>query len=198
MSNADESRTRAETAIERQRRIQEAIARQPRQMTLQLARELGVAEVDVIRAMPQDRVRELDVSRWEEIFRRLEGLGRVRVLLSNAAATIEAMGAFGGFSVTGDYFNVQTPTLDLHIRWRELAAVFTVQKPGHTDGHVTHSVQFFDHSGNAALKVFLSFGEPLAPQRQKWLDELHQALSRAARSASAEDVSIWPSHPRIR
>ena len=45
-----------------------------------------------------------------------EGLGSVRVLVSNGAATIEVDGQFGGFSTTGEFFNVQTDTLDLHIR----------------------------------------------------------------------------------
>jgi putative hemin transport protein len=100
-------------------------------MTLQLARDLGVPEVEVIRAFPPERVAELDVARWEELLRSLEALGLVRVLVSNGANTIEVDGQFGGFSTAGEFFNVQTETLDLHIRWRQLAAVFAVKKPGH-------------------------------------------------------------------
>src|SRR5262245_42732365 len=101
-------------------RIRAAVARNPRQMTLQLARDLGVPEVEVIRAFPPDRVTELDVSRWEELLRGLEAFGPVRVLVSNGAATVEVDGRFGGFSTTGEFFNVQTDSLDMHIRWREL------------------------------------------------------------------------------
>ena len=36
-------------------RIRQAVAANPRKMTLQLARDLGVPEVDVIRAFPPDR-----------------------------------------------------------------------------------------------------------------------------------------------
>src|SRR4051794_4705731 len=85
-----------------------------RKMTLQLARDLGVPEVEVIRAFPPDRVTELDVGRWEELLRRLEPLGSVRVLVSNGATTIEVDGQFGGFSTTGEFFNVQTDSLDMH------------------------------------------------------------------------------------
>ena len=35
-------------------------------MTLQLARDLGVPEVEVIRALPDDRAVELDATRWED------------------------------------------------------------------------------------------------------------------------------------
>src|SRR6185436_15719260 len=111
-------------------RIRAAVAKNPRQMTLQLARDLGVPEVAVIRAFPADRVVELDIERWEELLRDLEAVGAVRVLVSNGAATIEVDGQFGGFSSTGEFFNVQTDSLDMHIRWKQLAAVFAVVKPG--------------------------------------------------------------------
>src|SRR5262249_7882866 len=125
-------------------RIRAAVEKNPRKMTLQLARDLGVPEVEVIRAFPPDRVMELDIARWEELLRSLEGIGSVRVLVSNGAATIEVDGRFGGFSTAGEFFNVQTDSLDLHIRWEQLAAVFAVEKPGHMDGTATYSFQFFD------------------------------------------------------
>src|SRR5215813_423931 len=136
-------------------RIRMAVEKNPRKMTLQLARDLGVPEVEVIRAFPPDRVMELDLARWEELLRSLEGFGPVRVLVSNGATTIEVDGQFGGFSTAGEFFNVQTDTLDMHIRWQQLAAVFAVEKPGHMDGVATRSIQFFDRTGAAALKVFL-------------------------------------------
>jgi putative hemin transport protein len=153
-------------------RLREAVRRQPGRMTLQLARELGVPEVEVIRAFPNDRAAELDAARWEDLIRNFEALGPVRVLVSNGATTMEVVGQFGGFSTTGEFFNVQTDSLDLHIRWRELAAAFAVEKPGHMDGRATYSVQFFDRAGAAALKVFLNFGEPLSTERLRLFHQL--------------------------
>src|SRR4051794_28778554 len=115
-------------------RIRSAVEKNPRKMTLQLARDLGVPEVEVIRAFPAERAVELDIAHWEELFRSLEALGAVRVLVSNGATTIEVDGQFGGFSTAGEFFNVQTDSLDMHIRWRQLTAVFAVEKPGHMDG----------------------------------------------------------------
>ena len=153
-------------------RIRAAVEKNPRKMTLQLARDLGVPEVEVIRAFPQDRVTELDIVRWQELIESLEAFGSVRVLVSNGATTIEVDGQFGGFSTAGEFFNVQTDTLDLHIRWQQLAAVFAVEKPGHMDGTATRSFQFFDQSGTAALKVFLNFGGPILPEREALFGEL--------------------------
>src|SRR5205085_10655844 len=108
--------------------------------------------------------------RWEGLLRELEALGSVRVLVSNSAATIEVDGHFGGFSTAGEFFNVQTETLDMHVRWQQLAAVFAVEKPGHMDGTATRSFQFFDQTGAAALKVFLNFGGMIQPEREALLN----------------------------
>ena len=152
--------------------IRAAVSKNPRKMTLQLARELGVPEVEIIRALPDGRAVELDLRRWEDLLRSLEALGGVRVLVSNGAATIEVDGHFGGFGTTGEFFNVQTASLDMHIRWRELAAAFAVEKPGHMDGTATHSIQFFDQFGAAAFKVFLNFDAPLSTERERQFVEL--------------------------
>lgn len=152
--------------------IRAAVERNPRRMTLQLAKDLGVPEVEVIRAFPADRVTELDPGRWQELLESLAGLGQVRVLVSNGATTIEVDGQFGGFSMAGEFFNVQTDTLDMHIRWQQLAAIFAVEKPGHMDGVATRSFQFFDTTGAAALKVFLNFGGGIAPERAACFVEL--------------------------
>jgi putative heme utilization carrier protein HutX len=148
-------------------RIRAAIERNPRRMTVQVARELGVPEVEVIRAMPAGTVTELDASRWEELLRSFEELGEVHVIVTNGAVTLEAFGRFGNFSSFGEgdnrYFNVQTKSLDMHIRPATLGAVFAVEKPGHMDGVNTLSFQFYHREGFAAFKVFLTFGGAAPP-----------------------------------
>jgi putative hemin transport protein len=144
-------------------KIREAFDANPSQMTVMLARQLGVPEVEVIRAMPADKVDELDITQWEQLLRAFEQLGNVHVITTNSAVTLEAFGTFGNFSLTGPFFNVQTKSLDMHIRHGALKAVFAVQKPGHMDGVNTLSFQFFDERGSAAFKVFLTFGGDAPP-----------------------------------
>lgn len=138
--------------------IRAALMANPRKMTMVLARELGVAEVDVVRVMPENLALELDIERWEEIIRAFEPMDKLHVICSNGAVTLEANGVFGNFSTWGEFFNVQTASLDMHIRFKNLGAAFAVQKPGHMDGMNTLSVQFFDKEGHSAFKVFLTFG----------------------------------------
>lgn len=169
----------AESSAERRQRIRAAIDKQPSKMTLQLARELGVPEVEVIRALPDGRALALDETRWEDIIRGFEGLGKVHVLVSNSGATLESVGEFGGFTTWGEFFNVQTKSLDMHIRWGQLASIFAVEKPGHMDGVNTVSFQFFDPTGAAAFKVFLSFGgQTLSPDRMAKFADLRERFRK--------------------
>ena len=166
--------------------IRTAFEREPRKMTVQLARELGVPEVQVIRAMPGGLAVELDVSRWEELIRAFERLGRVHVIVTNGSVTLEAFGAFGNFSTFGPYFNVQTKDLDMHLRPATLGAAFAVQKPGHMDGVNTLSFQFYDRGGAAAFKVFLTFGGSAPPaEKVRQFEELREAFAVRSQTGGA-------------
>src|SRR5262249_22135902 len=111
---------------EQRTRIRTALANAPAQMTLQLARQLAGPESEIIREMPDGRSCELDPGRWRELFEAFEGLGMVTVIVSNGAVTCETRGRFGGFSRWGEFFNVQSESLDLHIRHDRLGSIFAV------------------------------------------------------------------------
>ena len=189
MAIACESRLSSEQS----QRIRDRLAQAPSAMTLQLAADLGVPEVEIIRHMPPERAVELDGRRWQEIFEELPHFGSVHVIVSNGAATLEAEGEFGGFSTWGEFFNVQTKSLDMHVRFRELGAVFAVEKPSHMESaeasgagplagrKTTVSFQFFDRAGHSAFKVFLNFGGKPSEQRRRQFADLRArfALSPA-------------------
>ncbi len=160
-------------------KILSALRNSPSQMTLQLARQLEVPEVEIIRRLPEGRSTELEVARWEELFQALADMGEVHVIVSNESVTCEVVGVFGGFSTWGEFFNVQTRTLDLHIRYEQLGEVFAVEKPSHTDGVNTLSLQFFDHKGNASLKAFASFGgQPASAERTAQFSAIRDRFRR--------------------
>lgn len=146
------------THAERQIAIREAYHADRSQMTLMLAHKLQVREVEILSALEGDTAYELNFSRWEEIIRSFEALGKVTVIVSNGAGTIEVYGQFGKFTNKDGFLNVRTDSLDMHIRGWELASVFAFRKPSHLDKHESLSFQFFDKRGSAAFKVFLNFG----------------------------------------
>lgn len=163
-------------------RVRAAFRASPRKMTVQLARELGVPELHVVRALAAEGLaRELDCARWEALIRAFESLGKVHVIVTNGAVTLESFGAFANFSTFGEYFNVQSKDLDMHVRFGQLARAFAVEKPGHMDGVSTLSVQFFDAAGAAAFKVFLTFGgaKP-TPERRAQFDALRDRFAAGA------------------
>ncbi|HNM46117.1 MAG TPA: ChuX/HutX family heme-like substrate-binding protein [Candidatus Sumerlaeota bacterium] len=138
-------------------RVAAYLKKDPLAMTPIMARELGASEAEVIRASPADQVTELNIAdgKATELIKTFEKLGRVHVIATNDACTLEGYGYFGGFSLTGPFFNVQTDTLDMHIRHQALASAFSVIKPSHQDGQTTYSVQFFTKEGKSGFKVFL-------------------------------------------
>jgi len=157
------NQTQESTEASLQVRIHEALKVDPNKMTSQLARELNVAEGEVVRHLPENRSVELDLARWEELIRKFEALGKVHVIVNTGVVVLEAFGQFGNFSKTGPFFNVQTSSLDMHIRYGEFGSIFTVEKPSHMDGVNTLSVQFYTKAGHSAFKVFLTFGSKAPP-----------------------------------
>lgn len=167
------------TANERNQAIREAYNQDRSQMTLMLAHQLHIPEVDILRALDGDIARELDFARWEEIIRAFEALGEVTVIVSNGSTTIESFGQFGGFSNAQGFLNVRSKSLDMHIRGWELASVFAFRKPSHLDKHESLSFQFFDKRGNSAFKVFLNFGgKDPAPELVEAYNELIGRFSK--------------------
>jgi putative heme iron utilization protein len=163
---------------EQRDRIRTALRNAPAQMTLQLARQLDVPESEIIREMPDGRSLELDLARWQELFEAFEQLGTVTVIVSNGAVTCETRGRFGGFSRWGEFFNVQSDTLDLHIRHARLGCVFAVVKPSHMDGGRTLSFQVFDADGHSALKVFLNFGGRPSAEHEAAFEEMRERFRK--------------------
>ena len=159
--------------------IRTALRDNPGEMTMQLAKRLDVAEAEIMRRLPDGRGVELDLTRWQELFTAFEAVGTVHVIVTNGAVTCETVGEFGGFSVWEEFFNVQSKTLDMHIRFRNLGSAFAVEKPSHMDGGRTLSIQFFDLVGSAAMKVFLNFAGKPKPERVMAFEELRERFRRS-------------------
>jgi putative heme iron utilization protein len=163
---------------EQREQIRTELRSDPMEMTVQIAKRLNVPEAEVIRELPDGRSTKLDASRWQELFEAFAAAGKVHVIVTNTVTTCEVVGTFGGFSTWGEFFNVQSGSLDLHIRYRLLAHAFAVEKPSHTDGSRTLSVQFFDPEGRAALKVFLNFAGKPTPERLSAWEGIRTTFAR--------------------
>jgi putative heme iron utilization protein len=139
-------------------KVRRHVAENPRAMTVEMARRFGVPEVEIVRAQIPECARELNAAGFPEIIERLSRLGMCQVIVTNAGCTMESVGVFGGISITGPYLNVQTDSLDMHIRKEAVRAAFCFDKPGHLDGVLRHSVQFYAADGSAVFKAFVQPG----------------------------------------
>ena len=144
---------------EQAERIRAELAASPDAMVLELARRHRVPEQAILELLGPPRAVRLDAGRWEALLHELPALGSVRVIVSNRGVTMETRGRFGGFSRTGDWVNVQTDSLDLHLFAPAIGGAMALEKPSHLSGRPTASLQLFDHDGAPVLKVFLLFGE---------------------------------------
>ena len=130
-------------------------------MTVQLARELGVSEVEVIRACA--------AWRWSwtcpagRSYPPLRAAGAGPRHRHQRGRDAECSASSGTSRTRSASISTSRPDLDMHIRPRQLAAAFAVEKPGHMDGINTLSFQFYDPTGPAAFKVSLTFGGKAPP-----------------------------------
>ncbi len=136
-------------------RIQKMLEGTPGIMTPMIARKLNVSEAEVLRHFPDDDTNELDGARAADLIEEFEQLGRVHVICSNGDCILESYGRFGGFSRAGGFLNVQTDTLDMHIKAANITQAFALRKPSHTDQQPTYSFQFFNEEGRSVFKVFV-------------------------------------------
>ena len=167
-------------------RVAAYFQRRPAAMTMVAAQELGVPEVEVLRALG---AAELRAEALEEILGELAGWGRCHVIVSNRGATLEAYGTFGGFSRKGPFLNVETETLDMHLRPAAIRAAFCLDKRGHRDAQPIHTVQFYDDRGDAVLKVVMirdAETKRYAPEQEARYEVLKArfALGKSVDSAS--------------
>ena len=151
-------------------KILDYIEEHPSAMTSQIARTLDVPEVEILRAQEGQSCWELRAKEFQDIVREFEHMGKSHVFCTNKYAVLEAFGEFGGFSVTGPFFNVQTESIDMHIRYEGIDSIFCLEKLGHFDRKPTYSVQFYSPEGDAVFKVFLSRPGPEEDYEQRQLD----------------------------
>ncbi len=127
---------------------------------------------------------------WETLLPRFAELGTVMCLTRNEAAVHERSGEFVEFQFGHGICTVLGPDIDLRLFLRSWKSGFAVYYP--EGGAVRRSFQFFDHQGNAILKVYQKSDE-----NKDAFENLVNAF-RSDNQERAESVSpAAPSHPPL-
>ncbi len=124
----------------------------PKTRIREAASHLGVTEAQLLATGCGTTVTRL-APPWGELVKGLSSLGRVMVLTRNEQAVHEKTGCFEEVQVTGPMGLVLGPDIDLRLflsRWR---MGFSVREQGL--GGIRRSLQFFNGSGMAVMKVYL-------------------------------------------
>ncbi|MFD2237466.1 hemin-degrading factor [Aureimonas populi] len=117
-----------------------------------LARDLGLSEAELLARHDGPEVVRLrpDMAALVEA---LPALGEVMSLTRNEAAVHEKVGQFGAITISGQMGLVLNPPLDLRLFLKHWVHAFAVEIPDEKGPR--RSVQVFDASGEAAIKVHL-------------------------------------------
>lgn len=144
------------------------------------AERLGASEAELVAARCGQGVTRLD-RRWGSLIEAMPRLGRVMTLTRNDIAVHEKTGRFEAVSLAEDRGLVVGPDIDLRLafgRWRFAYAV-----TDDTDRGPRRSLQVFDATGTAVLKVYLREDSDVAA-----FDAV-VAAHRAADQAPGEQVA---------
>jgi putative heme utilization carrier protein HutX len=149
----------ADSAKGLKKKVAEMAANNPSQATGAMAKELGVSEMEVVRNLPDDMVKEVSKERFDEIIEDVSKWGDLTVIVQNESTILEVKASFPIGTYGHGYYNLKSKDTPIggHIKADDLSAVFFVSKP--FMGLESHSVQFFNKNGNAMLKLYLGRDE---------------------------------------
>ncbi len=141
------------TAEEIARRWSDLLEREPRTRIRDAAAQIGVSEAQLVAVKCGVSAQRLEAD-WGPFLARLEPLGEVMALTRNNTAVSEKVGRYRNVEIFGHVGQVLDAGIDLRVfpgRWRHGFAVTEEARGG-----VRRSLQFFDASGVAVHKVFLT------------------------------------------
>ncbi len=121
-----------------------------------IARDLGIPERDIFKALPSEECTELNIKKLPEIMTELSKCKSVFLIVKSGGAVLEVESNFTKQSESKGYYNIMGDNAHMHIMLDGMDTVFAVHREPESQKPMVYSIQFFDHNGNPALKVFLT------------------------------------------
>lgn len=121
-----------------------------------IARDLGIPERDIFRALPKEDCTELDIKRLREIMNELGKCALVLLIVKSGGAVLEVESNLSEQSESRGYYNITGNNAHMHIMLDCMDTVFAVHREPSPQKPMAYSIQFFDTEGKAALKIFLT------------------------------------------
>lgn len=146
----------------------------PRSRTIDVARGLGLSEVELIFASCDDRSVVALRPDWSLLWKRFPELGRVMALTRNSFVVSECRGVYGEAHIDQGMGIVHSEGIDLRLFTRGWKAIFAVEVAS-ARGPL-QSLQIFDRCGRSVHKIYLE-AESSREAYELLIEEFRSSLS---------------------
>lgn len=121
----------------------------------EIACQLDESELTIIRNLPAGMATELAADKFELVLQEVKQWGAVTTIIEVAGCIFEIKAAFPDGSNKFGYYNLMSKDNPFqgHLKADNIHAIALVSKFFH--GVLTHSISFFDVSGNGVFKIYL-------------------------------------------
>lgn len=136
--------------------IMKALEESKTPYTAFVARDLGIPERDIFKALPEEECTELDIKKLPEIMTELGKCGLVLLIAKSGGAVLEVESDLSKQSESRGYYNIMGNIAHMHIMLDGMDTVFAVHREPESQKPMVYSIQFFDTEGKPALKIFLT------------------------------------------
>lgn len=127
----------------------------PNAMPSQAAAELGVSELAVVLALPEEQMSQFPLTNKDELLSCLPHWGPMTTIVAVSGSIFEFKGEFPQGKYAYGYYNLITEGDGLHghLQLDSLTAIVLVSRPFR--GKESHSINFFGSEGEMIFKVYL-------------------------------------------
>lgn len=139
-------------------KVAEYMSNNTKVATVMAARELGVSEKTVLKAIP-DQAFEISADYFEQVMQEMSGWGDMTIIVTNGSVIFEVKSPVpsGGFARGFYNFHEDGNCVGGHLMVDKFDSIFFVDRP--FMGMESLSVQIYDENGDAAIKFYLGRGE---------------------------------------
>lgn len=135
--------------------IRKALKESKTPYTAFVARDLGIPERDIFKALPPEECTELDSAKLPEIMTELGKCASVLLIVKSGGAVLEIESSISKQAASRGYYNVMGEPAHMHIMPHGMDAIFAVHREPGSGKPMKFAVQFFDPEGKPALKIYL-------------------------------------------
>ena len=138
-----------------QQAVQALIQENPEKLPADIAKELGISELEAISHLPEEMVTLLEGHLFETLADELRSWGDLLTVLDIDGHIFELTGPFPKGGKKFGYYNMSDRVTPLkgHLKLDGFSKIALVSKPFH--GVNTKSIQFFSHHGKTVFKLYI-------------------------------------------